>query len=68
MANLTRDELDDLAYCEPDTCQNCAFFALRNGLAYGCSHPEVSDYLRGVIKCGGTFFLSLCAKGVERGP
>ena len=58
MGNLTRDQLDELAYCEADLCQNCRFFALRNGVAYGCSHPEVNDYLRGEVRCGTLYFLS----------
>lgn len=63
MGFLTREQLDDLAYCEPDLCQNCVFFTLRNGSGFGCSHPEVDDYLRGEVLCYTKLFKPLSNHG-----
>lgn len=40
-----------------DPCQLCVFFCPANGQGYYCSHPEVKDYLKGVCKCNGRYFL-----------
>ena len=57
MGILTQDELDELAYCEHDTCQNCHFFKYRNA-AFRCTHPEINAVLDGVCKCAGRCFIS----------
>jgi hypothetical protein len=40
-----------------DPCQNCRFFCPANGKGYFCSHPEIHDYLHGICKCKGRYFL-----------
>ena len=57
MGVLTQEQLDELAYCEHDRCQNCHFFKYRNA-AFCCTHPAVNQPLDGDCKCDGVLFIS----------
>lgn len=51
-----REALEELAWAEPDACQNCVFFCPWNGRGWGCSHPTVNGLLEGVCRCRGEHF------------
>lgn len=53
---LVDEALEELAWSEPDTCQNCVFFCPWNGRGWGCSHDSVHGLLGGVCKCEGKHF------------
>jgi hypothetical protein len=50
------DVLEEMAWSEPDACQNCVFFCPWNGIGWGCSHQEVDGLLGGICRCGGKYF------------
>jgi len=52
---LMDDSIDEMSWHEPEMCQKCVFFKLRN-MKFHCSHQEVDMPLDGVIQCGGKFF------------
>jgi len=47
---------EELAWSEPDMCQNCIWFCPWNGQGWGCSHETVFDLLEGECKCEGRHF------------
>lgn len=48
--------MDELAWAEPDLCQNCAFFGFKNSRCV-CKHPEINRPLESVVQCEGRLFL-----------
>jgi hypothetical protein len=48
--------LEEMAWLEPEACQNCVFFSPWNGVGWGCSHKEIYELLGGICRCGGKYF------------
>ena len=53
---LQDDALEEMAWAEPDACQNCVWFCPWNGIGWGCSHETVNGLLGGVCRCGSKHF------------